>query len=241
MKNLKVIYGMVSFLFLTAMAVACIPVDIMPQVADSLHISVDTLTHYAKWFGGTSGLSLAMGYYPSCAEAQPQHNCDPCEEREFGRIRSAGFIHKSFEFADGDTTNASEWQRGIEEGKIYVIPETNGELPEPSEITGTGYGETVETVLGYDFAPKFVDPNYASNVDFYNALIGNRNYKFFYRTSSKVHITQKTVTIIPKTNIANDLNSEVVWGTVVKWRHNQFPIPFDTPEGIFDSCYIPGE
>lgn len=244
MKNaFKFLFGIASVLFLSALAVSAIPADVLPQVADTCHISVDTISHYVKFFGSSvAGLTLAVGYYPTTCNSQvPAHNCDPCEEREFGRIRSAGFIHKDFAFANDDTTNASEWTRGIDEGKIFVIPETNGELPEPSEIVGTGYGDTVETLLGYDFAPRFVDPNYASNVDFYNSLVGNRNYKFFYRTSSKVHITQKTVTIIPKTNVANDLNSEVVWGTLVKWRHNQFPIPFDTPEGIFDSCYIPAE
>jgi hypothetical protein len=179
------------------------------------------------------------GYYPSSCDALiPDHACDPCEGREFGRIRSAAFIHKDFEFANGDTTNASEWLRGISEKKILVIPDTNGELPEPGEKTGQGYGDTVETLLGYDFQAKFIDPNYSSNCDFYNALIGNRNFKFAYRTSSKVHITDKTVTIIPKTTVPNDLNSEVTWNVTAKWISNQFPCPIDTPEGVF-TCFIP--
>lgn len=180
-----------------------------------------------------------MGYYPTtCENVIPEHNCDPCAEREYGRIRSAGFIHKDFVFANGDTTNASEWIRGINEKKILVIPETNGELPQPSELTGPGYGDTVETLLGYDFQATIADPNYKENCDFYNALIGNRNYKFFYRTSSQVHITDKTVTIIPKKQIQNDLTSEVVWNVMAKWRSSQFPCPFNTPEDVF-TCYYP--
>lgn len=241
-KLFTAMYALMGVFCLASLAIANVSVDLLPDIANTLHVSVDTLTHYVQWFGGASGVAVATGYYPTlCDDLIPAHNCDPCAEREYGRIRSAGFIHKDFEFADGDTTNASEWTRGIDEKMIYVIPETNGEMPEPAEKVGPGYGETTETLLGYDFSAKFMDPNYSENVDFYNALIGNRNYKFFYRTSSKVHITQKTVTIIPKTQIQNDLTSEVVWGTQVKWMHSLFPVPFATPEGIFDSCYIPEE
>lgn len=185
---------------------------------------------------------IMVGYYPStCDNLIPPHNCDPCADREYGRIRSVALIASDFAFADGDTTDASEWTRGVNEGKIIVIPATNGELPEPSEIVGAGYGDTTETLLGYEFSAKYVDPNYSENCDFYNALVGNRNFKFAYRTSSKTHITDKTVTIIPKKQVQNDLNQEVTWNVTVKWKSNQFPCPFVTPEGVFDECYIQGE
>lgn len=235
----KSLFGLITLLFAVSIAVVNLPTETLQILSNVIHIDSASLLAFCQTMAGTTSLA-AVGYYPStCDDAIPAHNCDPCADREYGRIRSAGFIHKDFVFADDDTTVASEWTRGVDEGKIYIIPETNGELPEPSELTGAGYGDTTETLLGYDFNAKFMDPNYSENVDFYNALIGNRNYKFFYRTSSKVHITQKTVTIIPKTQIQNDLNSEVVWGTSVKWKHDQFPIPFNTPETIFDGCYIP--
>lgn len=180
------------------------------------------------------------GYYPSgCDNLIPDHSCDPCEEREFGRIRSAGFIHKDFIFANDDTTDVAEWSRGIDARQIFVVPETNGEMPEPSEKTGAGYGDATETLTGYDFSAKFNDPNFTSNCDFYNALIGNRNYKFFYRTSSKTYITEVPVTIIPKYKIDNDLNSEVVWNVSVKWMGQTFPCPFETPDAVLTQCYIP--
>lgn len=181
-----------------------------------------------------------MGYYPSgCENEIPVHNCDPCEAREFGRIRSAGFIHKDFVFANDDTTDVSEWERGIAANQIIVIPQTNGELSEPSEQVGAGYGDAVEQLLGYDFEAMFNDPNYSSNCDFYNAMIGKRNFKFFYRTSSKTHISPVTVTIIPKTKIDNELTSEVVWNVKLKWKASSFPCPIDTPAGVLETCYIP--
>ena len=183
---------------------------------------------------------MPPGYYPTNCDTQiPVHACDPCEEKEYGRIRSAGFIHKDFEFLNGDTTNASEWARGINEGLILLVPATNGEMPEPSEITGPGFGDTTETLIGYEFSAMFNDPNFASNCDFYQALVGNRNFKFFFRTSSKTYITPVTVTIIPKFKVDNDETSLVLWNVSVKWKSALFPCPFNTPESVLQSCYIP--
>lgn len=182
---------------------------------------------------------MIMYYLTSCESEIEPHVCNPCEDNEFGRIRGVAFIHESFEFADGDTTDATEWQRGIDEGKIIVIPRTDGEYPEPSEVTGQGYGDQAETMIGYNHSLTYGDPNYASNTPFYNSMVGRGGYKLAYRTSSKTHITDKTVTIIPKKKIDNDINSKVTWNITVKWSSNQFPVPFDTPEGVFDDCYVP--
>ena len=179
------------------------------------------------------------GYYPStCEDIIPSHNCDPCADREYGRIRSGFFVHKSYiATLLAGITNPQVWLNGINAGKIIIIPGTNGDLADPSELTGPGYGDQTETLLGYDFQALMVDPNYAENCDFYNALKSSRNYHFGYRTSSKVHITDKTVTIIPKAPVQNDLTAEVTWNVTVKWSSSEHPCPVDTPEGIFD-CYI---
>jgi hypothetical protein len=182
------------------------------------------------------------GYYPTnCDVLIPVHSCDPCEEKEFGRIRSAGFIHKDFHFLNDDPTNVSEWERGINEKMILVIPATNGELAEPSELTGPGFGDTTEELLGFNFSATFNDPNFASNCDFYQALVGNRNFKFFFRTSSKTYITPVPVTIIPKFKVENDESSLVTWNVHVKWKSSKFPCPFNTPESVVQTCFIPEE
>lgn len=177
------------------------------------------------------------GYYPSnCDLNIPPHTCDPCETTEYGVLRSAGFIHKDFAFTDGDTENVADWQQGILDEQILVIPATNGEMPAPSEILKQGYGDTAEILIGFDFTANFNDPNFASNCDFYNALVGNRNFKFFYRTQNKTYITDVPVTIIPKYAIQNDYNSVVEWNVGLKWKSKNHPCPFDTPEGIFQ-CF----
>jgi hypothetical protein len=186
---------------------------------------------------GPFAIILLSGYYPTTCDDIPQHVCDPCEAREFGRIRSAGFINKDFVFPYGDYSNPTSWQNGILSGDILVIPATNGEMPEPAEKAGPGYGDVVEEVLNYDFQAKFNDPNFVSNCDFYNTLLGKRNFLFFFRTSSQTYITPVPVTIIPKFMVANDLNANVVWNVQVKWVSPVLPCPFNTPETIFDYCF----
>lgn len=177
------------------------------------------------------------GYYPSGCDSLYTHSCDPCEEREFGRVRSAGFIHKDFTFTDPSAT--TEWQSGMQSGAIIVIPETNGDIAKGAAKMGPGYGEIADTLLGYDFSAKINDPNFKSNCQFYNSMIGKRDYKFFYRTSSQVFITDVPVTIIPNTEVKNDLNAELVWELDIKWIHSSFPCPHDAPDSIFDTCFIP--
>lgn len=185
---------------------------------------------------------IMWGYYPnSCAEEVPEHVCDPCEPKEFGKIRSFGFIDKSFAFENDDKTNASEWLRGITEGLIKLVPNAHGELPEPTENLLPGYGDTEEELVNYSFVANVYDPNYSSNCDFYNKIKKARNnYYFVYRTSSKLHITEVPVLIIPKTQIQDDQKTLVDWKAVVKWTAADFPCPIEIPEGIFDACFTAG-
>lgn len=184
---------------------------------------------------------IMTGYYPTTCDDIPNHDCDPCEPREFGRIRSCGFISTSYQWPNGDPTNPSSWQAAIQGGQILVIPFTNGEMPAPSEKTVQGYGDVIEELVNYTFTASVYDPNFTSNGGFYNTMAGRRDFYFFYRTSSQTYITDYPVIVIPKFNVANDLNSEVVWNITVKWVSNQFPEIFPTPDGIFEQCYITGE
>lgn len=178
------------------------------------------------------------GYYPSdCDELIPDHDCNPCADTEFGRIRAAAFIKVGFEFLD--PTNLAEWEAAIQNKDVILIPQTNGELPDPSENEVDGFGDVDTKLLGFEYAAQFNDPNYKGNCDFYNAIMyAQGKYRFMYKTSSQGHITQVPVTIIPKQGVENDLNSQVLWKVTVKWKHNLHPCPFDFPEDVLE-CYIP--
>lgn len=175
-------------------------------------------------------------YYPSGCEVDiPDYTCDPCEALEKGRIGTAGFIKTSFEFTD--PSNPTEWQAGINSKDIIVIPEVVGSFDGGTEVEGPGYGRQATKLLGYNFTSNFRDPNYKRNVAFYNLLKNSRNYRYFYVTETQVHITDNPVSIIPKTPVTEDLNSDVAVDVTVKWDGNDMPLPYDAPAGIFGTCF----
>lgn len=179
------------------------------------------------------------GYYPdTCNAIVPPHTCDPCLEREYGRIRAVAFIKGDYTFID--PTNQIEWENAIQNGDVVLIPAVHGSLPAPTEQLGTGYGDTVETLLGFEYALQYFDPNYAENCDFYNALKRSQDYRFMYKTETMGHITDKTVTVIPKNPVEDDLNSEVVWDVTVKWKDSEHACPFKFPAAVLE-CYELGE
>lgn len=174
-------------------------------------------------------------YYPSGCEAEVgDHYCNPCDPREHGRVRAAAFIANDFAFTD--PTNPTEWRNGILNKKIIIIPETNGTFDGGTEVEGPGYGDQATQVTGYNFSATFNDPNYKLNADFYNAIKRSRNWRFAYKTETQVHLTQNTVSIIPKNPVADDIASDVVWNVLVKWSEGDLPVPYDEPSGIF-TCF----
>lgn len=179
---------------------------------------------------------MAYGiYYPSgCDTAVPDHYCNPCETPEHGRVRSVAFIANDFEFTD--PSNPVEWQDGIDDKKIIIIPETNGSFDGGSEVETPGYGDQQTKLVGYNFQLTYNDPNYKLNADFYNAIKNSRGFRLAYRTESLVHLTQNSVSVVPKNPVAEDLTSEVVWNVLVKWSEGDLPIPYNVPAGIF-ACF----
>lgn len=174
-------------------------------------------------------------YYPSgCASSVPNHYCNDCEPREHARVRSAAFIANDFNFIN--PSDPDEWEAGIANKKIIIIPKTNGSFDGGSEVEGAGYGDQQTSLNGYNFQAVYNDPNYKLNADFYNAIKNSRNYKFAYRTETQIHLTETTVSIIPKNPVVEDLTGEVVWNVTVKWSDDDLPIPYDTPTGIFE-CF----
>lgn len=189
------------------------------------------------------GRAYLSGYYPSGCDDIPEHVCDPCAVTEFGRIRGAAFIKNTFTF--NDPSNTIEWQNGIASGDIKIIPSTNGEMADPKENMTEGFGDTLETLINYEFNVMFVDPNLVANVPFYNGIAGQRTYTLAFVTgnsalngeSSTVWMTPVTVTIVPKFGIKNDLKARVDWNVSLKWISNQMPLPHSIPANIFGQCF----
>jgi hypothetical protein len=175
-------------------------------------------------------------YYPTgCSTDVANHICNPCEDREHGRIRSIALIKDTFTFVD--PTNPVEWEAGILTKDIRIIAETNGSFDGGSPKEGAGYGNSSSTLLGYDFNLKYKDPNYKDNCAFYNSVKNSRVWKIAYRTENLTHMSTNPAIIIPRNTVADDLTSEVVWDVEVKWSDKDLPCPFATPEGVF-TCFL---
>lgn len=169
-----------------------------------------------------------------CETVVGDHFCVDCPDTEKGRVRSVAFIKNTFSFID--PSDPTEWDTGIANKDIIIIAETNGNFDGGSEVEGTGYGDQATKLVGYNFQAVYNDPNYKQNATFYNGLKRSRNYRFAYRTETQVHLTENTVSVIPKNPVAEDLTSEVTWNVTVKWAEEDLPIPYDTPAGIF-KCF----
>jgi hypothetical protein len=175
-------------------------------------------------------------YYPAgCDEVVPDHICDPCEAVEKGRIGSGAFVKSSFEFTD--ISNPNEWRVGIESGDIIVLPEIIGTYDGGSEVESPGYGRQSTKLTGYNNVANFKDPNYKLNGNFYDKIKNSRAYKFAFATETQIHISENTVTIIPKNPVTDDLTSDVVWDVTVKWASAGLSVPNDIPAGIFGECF----
>lgn len=179
-----------------------------------------------------------MSRYPSTCGSLASHDCDPCAPREYGRVRSFCFISQDiYPTLIANITDTPTWQAAIAARQVVVIPYSNGSVPMASPKMGPGFGSAVETPLGYDFTAKVVDPNYANNVAFYNSIFGAKGYHLGYLTSSKLAITDNTVTIIPNKDIKDDLNSGVYWEIECKWADHKHELLYPIPSGVFDACY----
>lgn len=178
-------------------------------------------------------------YYPGCdTDELPDYQCDDCNDYEKGRVRSGGFVTAAY-YATliANPTNIALWQAGINSGDIVIIPKVTGTLDVPDPITGPGYGDDIETILGTDYTLALRDPNYKGNCNFYNTLKRkNGTYHAIYRTGSQTHISDTTVTINTRAPITENLEDNVEWNVSARWRSNDSPCPFDTPEGIFE-CF----
>jgi hypothetical protein len=176
-------------------------------------------------------------YYPEGCEASvPDHICDPCAVPEHGRVRSVAFIKSSFSFTD--PTDPNEWITGIDNRDIIVIPEVLGSFDGGAPVESPGYGDQSTKITGYNFSLLFKDPNYRENAAFFNGIKNARNYKVAWRTETQTHISDNTVSVVPKQPVTEDLASEVVWDVEVKFAQADLAEPFDTPVGIFDQCLL---
>ncbi|MBK7882506.1 MAG: hypothetical protein IPJ81_00690 [Chitinophagaceae bacterium] len=178
---------------------------------------------------------MSYSIYNPCDEEVIDPVCDPClNDMEHGRVRSGAYIHKGYlPTLMEDPEDAQKWLDGIADKSIYIIPETLGSFDGGQPVEATGYGDVQSKIVGFNFSLPYKDPNFKGNCDFYNSIMGSSNWHFAFRTETQTRISGKPVTIIPKSPVTEELNSEVVWDVEIKWSEAKQPCPFNTPEGVF--------
>lgn len=175
-------------------------------------------------------------YQNNCDNNIPGVDCDPCSDKEKARVRSTGFLHKSFAFTD--PTDNAEYEQAVLDGKLYILPRTAGKItPEP--IMEKGYGDEEEVLVGYKYKAEIEEPNYKGNALFWNSIKNSKNFKAIFRTETQVHISDTVVSIKPKAPVEDDINKNIVWMIEITWTQEDLLLPHDAPQGIFDDCFQP--
>ena len=161
---------------------------------------------------------LFMSSYASqygCGGSEAVHVCHDCPDgriREFARVRSGALVRKSYlATLLTNPTSLQLWKNGIASGDIIILPETSGSYDpgEPKELKG--YGDRKSSYGPRTMKLSIADPDYADNYAFYNEISTRTDLVPVFRTSSLIHIFDKTASIKAKDPVADDLEEEIVW------------------------------
>jgi hypothetical protein len=174
---------------------------------------------------------LFFSYSSSCDDGDiGTYNCDPCPlvDSENGGVRSIFFVKKSaLATLLAAPTLEATWTGLIASGDIVIVPMTRGSFDPgtPAELPGFGdnkisYGPRTMTL-------NWSDPNYKYNYAFYNGLTKLSNYVPGYRTSSLVHIFDKTASLVGSDPVEEDIDTRVVWNGVASVISDNLPSKHD--------------
>lgn len=175
-------------------------------------------------------------YYPGCSLVIPDPTCSDCPEKELGRVRSIFLQKTSYTFTD--ITDPAEWDAAIQSRDVYVFPYTKGTFT-MTEVLTQGFGNVDEDVDSYECVLAVMEPNFASNCEYWNSMKAAHNYNVGWRSQTKIYKSDVAATIIPKFKIDDDLKSKVIWDLGFKFVQEGLPCPIDMPVGIFDRCIVP--
>ncbi len=185
-------------------------------------------------------MSMMDTYWLGC-EDDLEYNNACCFNKEFGRVRSAALIHKSYLpqiIAAPETL--SVWNTGINTGKVIIIPQVSGSFDpgEPQKLKG--YGTRFETNGPREMKLTFNDPFYQENYFFYNELNKVVGWSPAFRTSSLLHICTTPAIIKTKNVVEDDLESEVIWQAECKMRSLDLPMMVDASGLLSLFTCVPG-
>ncbi len=163
------------------------------------------------------------------------HSCSACTDTEMGRIRTLFLIKQGTKITV--PLNLEEWTAAIEAGNIIAIPNVKGSSDGGSAITGDGYGDQTERLLGYDYTLTVSDPAYKDNSEFYQNA-EKETWNVAYCTETLLHYTDQAVSLKATEAIEDGTDSEVVWSLELKFRTKDKPVKTDkSPIATLLRCF----
>lgn len=179
-------------------------------------------------------------YYPTgncgASATLPPYACNPCLDREFGRVRKLLLVKE--DKVPADLTSKSAWVTALTAKDAIFLWKVNGEYDggETEEIDGFGDVEKENGSTTHKLVIR--DPYVKNNIDYYNAITTYTNYVPIFFTSSKMWYPGVPCSIKRKMAIENNLKSVVAVESTYTWVSDDLPEPFDIPADIFDTCFI---
>jgi hypothetical protein len=178
-------------------------------------------------------MPLSPIYPADCVPSVP-YACDPCPAIEHGRVRAVALLKKGYHFTD--PTSTTEWQTGIANGDILLIPYTQGNYDGGTAKKVEGYGDVKEKVIGYDYKLMWKDENFINNKAFYDALDDSSSFALAFFTETLVWLTNASVIVDVNDKVDSDPESQVVWEGNVSWFHRNKPSKYTKPANVID-CF----
>lgn len=173
------------------------------------------------------------------------HVCNPCSDKELGRVRGVILASSAFDRAafiealkKDDGTAEELFVASLSKGELHFIPETTGTYNGGEPEYGDGYGDEAQRLRSRNHELAFNDPSYAENEEFW-AEVEKSHWYPIWRTEKLLHIGDKPASVVSTDPVEADLNSDVTWNVNATWQSkNKATIaPLGDLAKYFDGCW----
>ena len=171
----------------------------------------------------------------NCTEL-PEHEQVSCGTYRKGGISIIGILE--CDHAIADFTDPTDVQDAIDTGKLTLIKNIKGEIPEASPVEGENpVGCGAETVLdGFDRTAIWTDFNVTpDNVDFYNSL-NKRTTKLIVHhcDSDTITVVESKVSFVAHRVVPRTNKEKERFMVTAKWSAMDEAAIYNAPAGIFE-------
>jgi len=176
---------------------------------------------------------MAISY---CSEAFGNHELINCGAWEKGGIDAIAVMETDHTITD--FTNASQWTTNITSGKVEIVKQVAGELPEASDVdvdnpVGGGNPQIND---GFTWTTTIEDANVsATNDSFWEGVNGKTIYLTLrLKNSGQILYISDAVEAIAKPIVPKNKTDLQKYMVTFRWEGRTFPARYTEPSGIFD-------